>query len=230
MAKEEKAQQLKNQPQKKDQKKFKVKSWYANRYQFILVQRNILLIFALFSTIAVSFGMIFLNQVVASKSLEPYIIEVEEKTGIPTVVQQMTTEEFTGNELMKKYFINQFVLAAAGYNPRTYPEDSEKVRVFSNSEVFGYFKNLINPRDLGTDSRINVKIKSIQFSNENTAQVRILREKIRGISNETTQTHELATLNFLFDPNIQLSSEERLLNPLGFQVKYYSVTEEVIVY
>lgn len=226
MVKEEKAPKQ----QRKDQKKIKVKSWYANRYQFLLVQRNILLIFALFSTIAVSFGMIFLNQVVASKSLEPYVIEVEEKTGIPTVVQQLTTEEFTGNELMKKYFVNQFIIAAAGYNPRTYPEDFEKVRVFSNAEVFGSYRSLINPRDLGTDTKIVVKIKSIQFSNETTAQVRIARITTKGISNETKETNDLATINFFFDPNIQLTSEERLLNPLGFQVKYYSVTEEVITY
>ncbi len=214
----------------KKQKKFRVKSWYANRYQFVVVQRNILLIFALFSTIAVSFGMIFLNHVVSSKSLEPYVIEVEEKTGIPTVVDQLTVEEFTGNELMKKYFINQFVHASTGYNAKTYPQDAEKVRVFSNPSVFGSFRSRIKPRDLGTNTKMVIKIKSIQLPNETTAQIRILKQTYVGISNDLTESNELVTLNFFFDPDINLNIQERLLNPLGFQVKNYSLVEEIISY
>ena len=97
-------------PTKKTPKKFRVKSWYENRYQFVVIQRNILLIFALFSTIAIGFGVVFVNHILSSRSLEPYIIEVEEKTGIPTVVERLTVKEFTGNELMKQYFINKYVL------------------------------------------------------------------------------------------------------------------------
>lgn len=217
-------------PDNKKKKKFRVKSWYANRYQFVLVQRNILLIFALFSTIAVSFGMIFLNHVVSSKSLEPYVIEVEETTGIPTVVDQLTVQEFTGNELMKKYFINQFIHASTGYNPKTYPDDAKKVRVFSSAAVFGNFRSRIKPRSLGTDSRRVIRIKSIQFPNQNTAQIRILTQNYTGLQKTLKESNELVTLAFTFDPNIALNSAERLLNPLGFQVKNYSIVEEIVNY
>lgn len=229
MASEEKGK-IQPQDKAKKQKKFKVKSWYANRYQFVLVQRNILLIFALFSTVAVSFGMIFLNHVVSSKSLEPYVIEVEEKTGIPTVVDQKSVEEFTGNELMRKYFINQFIQAAAGYNPKTYPEDAERVRVFSTANVFGYFRSAIKPMDLGTDTKITVRIKSILFPNDTVAQVRVLRSTIRtGMSSsDPVDKDELISIEYQFNPDIKLNLEERLLNPLGFQVKGYLITEEIV--
>jgi type IV secretion system protein VirB8 len=219
-------------PERQKQQKFKVKSWYANRYQFVLIQRNILLIFALFSTVAVSFGMIFLNRVVSSKSLEPYVIEIEDKTGNPTVVKQVTVEEFTANEAMKKYFVNQFVNVSTGYSPKTYPGDVEKVRVLSNSGVFSDFRSRIRPRALGTNTTISVRIKSIQFPNANTAQVRILKVKAAGLasSKDITETNELVTLNFYFDPKLVLSAKERLLNPLGFQVKNYSLVEEIINY
>ncbi len=55
--------------------KLKLKSWYANRYQMIVVQRNILLIFTLASMIAVTVAVIFVRNIMASKSLEPYVIE-----------------------------------------------------------------------------------------------------------------------------------------------------------
>jgi len=225
MAKQEKVKQ----PPEKKQQKFKVKSWYANRYQFVLVQRNILLIFALFSVITVSFGMIFLNHVISSKSLEPYIIEIEEKTGIPTVVKQEGIKEFTGNELMKKYFLNQFLHASTAYNPKTYPTDAQKVRVFSNQAVFNNFRSRIRPRNLGTETLITVQIKSIQFPEDNTAQIRILRKTTRG-NTEISESNELVTLSFYFDPNLKLTNQERLLNPLGFQVRDYSIVEEIINY
>lgn len=227
------SKEIKDNNQHKDkakkQKKFKVKSWYANRYQFILVQRNILLIFALFSTISVSFGMVFLNHVMSSKSLEPYVIEVEEKTGVPTVVNQKSVEEFTGNELMKKYFINQFVQLAAGYNPKTYPEDAEKVRVLSNSNVFNSFRALIKPIELGTETRISVRIKSIIFSSDTVAQIRILRTTAQtGLTSQSSDKDEVINLEFQFNPNIKLNLEERLLNPLGFQVKSFFIAEEIV--
>lgn len=209
--------------------KFKQKSWYANRYQLILVQRNILLLFALFSMVTVSSGMIFLNHVVSSKSLEPYVIEIEEKTGIPTVVDQVSVEELTGNELMKKYFINKFLHASTGYNPRTYPGDADMVRALSSPGVYSSFRSRIKPRSLGTSSKITVAIKSIQFPNENTVLIRILKSTRRE-GGTSSAVNEILTLGFYFNTSIKLSKKDRLLNPLGFQVRSYNVTEEMIDY
>jgi type IV secretion system protein VirB8 len=222
-------EKLKKQPTKSKKKivKSKVKNWYANRYQLVLVQRNILLIFALFSSIAVSFGMVFLNHIISSKSLEPYVIEIEEKTGIPTIVDQKTVEEYTGNELMQKYFINKFIDVSTAYNPRTYPSDVEEVRVFSSASVYGDFRSRIKARVLGTDTLITIGIKSIQFPNKNTAFIRVLETTTKGVAKEKTTKDKLITLNFTFDPKIKLNNKERLLNPLGFQIINYSIVEEI---
>ena len=65
----------------KESKKIKIKSWYSNRYQIVVVQRNILLIIAMISIVAVATSIIFVKNVMSSKSLEPYVIQVDEKTG-----------------------------------------------------------------------------------------------------------------------------------------------------
>jgi type IV secretion system protein VirB8 len=86
-----------------DKKQTKVKSWYSNRYQIVVVQRNILLLFTLVSMFSVAVAVIFVKNIMASKSLEPYVIEVESKTGVATVVDQMTSQNFTGDQMIRKY-------------------------------------------------------------------------------------------------------------------------------
>jgi type IV secretion system protein VirB8 len=91
--------------------KLKIKSWYSNRYQIVVVQRNILLLFTLISMFSVAVAVIFVKNIMSSKSLEPYVIEVEQKSGIATIVNQMTAQNFTGDQMIRQYFINQFICA-----------------------------------------------------------------------------------------------------------------------
>lgn len=209
--------------------KSKIKSWYSNRYQIVVVQRNILLLFTLVSMFSVAVAVIFVKNVMSSKSLEPYVIEVEEKTGIATVVNQLTSQNFTGDQAIRKYFINQFIHAASGYDPKTYKQDVEKVRLFSVPGVYSDFRNRINARDLGPNSAIDVRIKSVQFIDANTAQIRIVRQINREGSEPQTKD-EIITMGFFFSPEMNLTMEERLINPLGFQANRYLIAEEVFTY
>ena len=209
--------------------KLKIKSWYSNRYQIVVVQRNILLLFTVISMFSVAVAVIFVKNVMSSKSLEPYVIEVEAKSGIATVVDQLTAQNFTGDQVIRKYFINSFVHAASGYEPRTYKQDVDKVRLFSIPGIYGEFRNRINARDLGTDSRIDVRIKSIQFTDGNNAQIRIVKQtNIQGVDPSTVD--QVISMGFYFSPDMQLSMEERLINPLGFQVNKYMIADEVFNY
>ena len=209
--------------------KLKIKSWYSNRYQIVMVQRNILLLFTLVSMFSVAIAVIFVKNVMSSKSIEPYIIEVEEKSGVPTIVNQLTSENFTGDQMVRKYFINQFIHAASGYDPKTYKQDLEKVRLFSAPGIYGDYRNRINARVLGADSQIDVRIKSVQPLDNNTVQIRLARQITKKESAVETKD-EIITMGFYFAPEINLTMEERLINPLGFQVSRYTIAEEVFSY
>jgi type IV secretion system protein VirB8 len=208
--------------------KLRVKSWYSNRYQIVVVQRNILLLFTLVSMFSVAVAVIFVKNIMSSKSLEPYVIEVEQKTGIATVVDQLTAQNFTGDQMIRKYFINEFIHAATSYDPKTYKQDAEKVRLYSTSGIYSEFRGRINARDLGTDSNISVRIKSVQFTDNNTAQIRVMRQITT--NERTINKDEVITMGFYFSPEMQLSMEERLINPLGFQVNRFNIAEEVFTY
>jgi type IV secretion system protein VirB8 len=209
--------------------KLKIKSWYSNRYQIVVVQRNLLLLFTLVSMLSVAVAVIFVKNIMSSKSLEPYVIEVEEKTGVATMVSQLTSQNFTGDQAIRKYFINEFIHAASAYDAKTYKADVEKVRLFSTPSVFSDFRSRINPRELGVDQKIDVRIKSVQFTDNNTAQIRLVQQLDNPASNAPKLQDQVITMNFYFS-DIQLTMEERLINPLGFQVSKYLIAEEVFNY
>ena len=93
----------------KKEPKVQVRSWYSNRYQIVVVQRNILLILTACSIISVSVAVLFVKKIIASKSLDPYVIELEQKTGVATIVDNETATRFTGNDAVKRYFIQKFL-------------------------------------------------------------------------------------------------------------------------
>jgi type IV secretion system protein VirB8 len=220
---------MKDSDKQNKKTKSKIKSWYSNRYQIVVVQRNILLLFTLISMFSVAIAVIFVKNIMSSKSLEPYVIEVEEKTGIATVVNQMTSQNFTGDQMVRRYFINQFIHSASGYDPKTYKLDVDKVRLFSTSGIYSDFRNRINAKDLGGESRIEVRVKSIQFPDNNTAQIRILKQ-IKLPNSDPKTKDEVITMSFYFSPDMNLTMEERLVNPLGFQVSKYLIADEVFNY
>ena len=131
--------------------------------------------------------------------------------------------------MIRKYFINEFIHAASGYDPKTYKKDAEKVRLYSTPGIYADYRNRINPKQLGAESLIEVRVKSIQPLDQNTLQIRIARQ-ISQKGQATTTKDELITMGFYFSPNMTLTMEERLINPLGFQVGRYTITEEVFSY
>jgi type IV secretion system protein VirB8 len=209
----------------KESKKIKIKSWYSNRYQIVVVQRNILLLITIISIIAVAASVTFVKNMMSSKSLEPYVIELDEKTGIATTIQQPTSQSFTANEVMRRYFVNKYIQASMSYNPKTYKQDSEVVRLFSSPAVYNAFKARINPNVLGGNSTITTKIKYILFRDANSVEIRTTSETVSFGSPSVTK-NEILFITFFFAPDISLSMEERLINPLGFQVSNFEIGED----
>jgi type IV secretion system protein VirB8 len=207
----------------------KLKSWYSNRYQIVLVQRNILLVFTVISAISLSVAVVFVKTMISSKSLEPYVIEVDAKTGAATVVQQLSSENFTGNQMMQRYFVNKFIQAASGYDPKNYRQTADEVRVLSTPPIYNDYKNRINPWQLGAKTQINIRIKSLMFKDSSNVQVRTSKQVIREEGGSETKD-EVINVSFYFAPEVNLTMEERMINPLGFQVTRYEVAEEIFSY
>ena len=214
------------------------KNWYADRYQTVAVQRNFLLLICLISVVGIMVSVLTVIQVTSSKTVEPFVIEIEEKTGITNVIRPLIKEQFAYDDALRRYFVMKYLNARETYDGGSYKENYYNVvRLMSTQPVYSEFKREISssnpdsPLKLGPSAHIDIKVKSISLlkngNNEQgfTMQVRFVKSRSgRSLSGEK---HLVATVTFdYFD--LSLTSEQRYINPLGFQVINYRKDEEVL--
>ncbi len=213
--------------------KLKLSSWYSSKYQMVVLQRNILFLISFLTIISVLVSIVIVRQVMASKSLVPYVIEIEEKSGIPTIVEQLDESHFTADVSLKRYFIYSFLSAAEGYNPGTFREDYKKLSLFSTPDVFRKIQAKINPRNpkspaalIGNRGIIEVAIKSLIFKTANSATIIFRLKNIGSVSGFANNRDMIADIEFKFT-NLTLSQQDRYINPIGFQVTKFLADLEI---
>jgi type IV secretion system protein VirB8 len=229
---------------KKDQAKTKVetRNWYNDRYQFVLVQRNILAILtaiSLLCSVAASFSI---SQLAPLKSVEPFVIQVDQKTGVTQVVNPLKVRELTGQESINNYFLVQYIRARESFlgTPDRNYFNYNLVRVLSGNDVFDqYQKDIIlsNPDSpgarLGARGARDVQIGSIKLldkrdlpggeeSRRYLVKVRIT-EKASNAGGKILQ--QLILIEFKYT-ELDLTVEDRYLNPIGFRVLGYRVDND----
>ncbi|MDX2113123.1 MAG: VirB8/TrbF family protein [Alphaproteobacteria bacterium] len=209
------------------------KNWYKDRYQYVLVQRKLLVLVTLLSlasTLATTFVIASLTPL---KTVEPFVIQVDQKTGIVQTVDPLTATELTANEAVNNFYIVQYIRARETYSLTDLARNYETVRVMSESgTVYPEFISQQNPNNpnsntarLGASGQRTVKFRSFTYLNPSTIQARVLIEEKNesGVFN----FHRIVTLRFEY-VKMALTMEERYLNPLGFRVTSYRTDEEIL--
>jgi type IV secretion system protein VirB8 len=212
---------------------FETKNWYKDRYQHVLVQRKLLALVTVLSLLSTLVTVIVIAQLTPLKSIEPFVIQVDQKTGIVQTVDPLTASELTANEAVNNFYIVQYIRARETYSTADLARNYEAVRVMSeNAKVYPEFIAQQNPNNptsnaarLGTAGNRIVKFKSFTYLNPTTVQARVLIEEKNdsGIFN----FHRIITMQFQY-VKLAMTNEERYVNPLGFRVTSYRVDEEIL--
>ena len=211
------------------------KNWYADRYQFVVVQRNILAVITLVALVGLGITTFAVSRIADSKSFEPYVIEVEDRTGATALVDPNTVIKYSGDEMVVRYFLNSYVRAREGFNRAFYEYDyNTLVRLLSSRNVYKDFYATIAPEAPNTPVKLplgvtrDVGVKSIVFIGEKRAQIRIQVNQVSPNSQADTWTkHYILTADFEFFP-LELTLKDRYTNPLGFQITGYRRDEDAV--
>ncbi|TCM52616.1 type IV secretion system protein VirB8 [Rhizobium sp. PP-F2F-G48] len=166
------------------------------------------------------------------KTVEPFVIRVDNSTGIVDVVSALTSTAGTYDEAVTKYFAARYVRAREGYVQSEAEENFRTVSLLSSAAEQTRFASLYrggnpdSPQNLyGRGATAEITIKSISLISASVVSVRYIRTVTRG--EETTITHWVATLTYAYT-NAPMSSTDRLTNPLGFVVSEYRADPEAI--
>lgn len=166
------------------------------------------------------------------KTVEPFVVRVDNSTGIVDVVSALTSTAGTYDEAVTKYFAAKYVRAREGYVWSEAEENFRTIALLSTQQEqtrFAAFYRGSNPESpqniYGRGAAARVNIASISLINQNVVSVRYMRTITRG--DDVRTTHWVATLTFSY-ANVPMSSTDRLVNPLGFAVSEYRADPEAI--
>ncbi|WP_317992838.1 virB8 family protein [Bartonella gliris] len=167
------------------------------------------------------------------KTVEPYVIRVDNSTGIVEVVEALKEGPQNVDEAITRYFTAQYVRAREGFEAEEVQHNFQTVSLLSSPEEQARFagwygaRNPQSPQILYKNASVTVTIKSISFINQDVAQVRYYRTVRENDNNREFITHWVATLTFEYI-NAPISVQNRLVNPLGFIVSEYRTDPEVV--
>lgn len=213
-------------------------NWYADKYQSVLVWRNWLLIIVLLCLLGVLAMTLLMHAFVPTKTVKPFVIQIDEQTGVTEVVTGKKYKEYTANEALIKFFSMRYIYARENYNFQFVQENDEVIRVMSAPEVYLLFKQEVdaeNPESpfvrFGTRIVRKVTLKSFSFIGNDTKKGESTVQAVLYVSEISQNRYPRnyfvrVTLNCGFNSLLELKEDERLINPLGYQVLGYRVDPE----
>lgn len=209
-----------------------IAQWHEDLYGSAIVSRNRWFVLGIVALIVATLEAGALIALAPLKAVEPYVIQVDNDTGMTTVLEPLKEKSITENEAVTKFFIVKYVVARETYDPQDLNQNYERVRLMSTADEAGRFDDFIRGTDgpvetYKTTTTRSIRISSVSFLNKNTAQVRFTATTRQIATNEKQESHWITTLSYHY-VNTPLEEGERLDNPLGFQIKTYRIDQEVV--
>lgn len=165
----------------------------------------------------------------------PYVVRVDNATGVPDIVTAMADKKVTGDEVMDKYWLAQYVRARETYDWYTLQRDYNTVGLLSSPNVGQSYALLFEGKDAldktyGKTTRATVEIVSVVPSGKNTGTVRFIKttKRVDQEASPGTVTKWVATVAYEYRSTALIKESARLVNPFGFQVMTYRVDPEMI--
>lgn len=164
----------------------------------------------------------------------PYTLLVDRHTGYVEALKPLERETIAPDRALTRSLLAQYVIAREGFAIDTLQDDFRKVALWSAGEARERYvaaMQAANPESplytLPRRALVNVQIRSVSTLNPTTALVRFSTQRSDpGAQAEPSQTFA-AVITFRYSAEA-MSADERLINPLGFQVTRYRKDPETI--
>lgn len=213
--------------------KAETQNWYKDRYQYAVMHRKILVIISLASMACTVFTLLIISQLAASKSIEPFVIQIDQKSGMTQVLDPVRLKELTINEAVNNYFIIKYIRSREGYHANDIGRNYDVVRLMSEpTKVFGQYRKQISPNNpdsvvtrLGSFGERTVNVKSVTYLGPQQVQIRY-STRTTGQGRKASVENSIALLEYEY-VKMPLSMTERYINPLGFRITDYRTYEDI---
>lgn len=168
------------------------------------------------------------------KQTVPYVIRVDNATGVPDIVTTMNSKGVKFDEVMDKYWIARYVRFRETYDWYSLQEDYNTVGMLSSPAVGKvYAAQFAGETGLdkvnGAKVRRTVEILSVVPSGSGSATVRFRTKTAPPDSTAPPVVAGwVATVSYEYRNPSVMQESYRLINPFGFQVLSYRIDQEAI--
>ncbi len=209
-------------------------SWSSDRSRSLENSRKwILIIAAILAFVAIA-QAIALIVLVPLKTVEPYTLLVDKQTGYVEELRPLQGATITPDEALTRSFLVQYVLAREGFDIDTLQRDYRKVYLWSAGRVrAGYVSSVQagNPSSplarLPRQTRLEAEVRSVSMLSDSTAMVRYNLTRLDRSGQLRDLGARVSVLRWTYSGE-PMTVEDRLINPLGFQVTRYSSDVETL--
>jgi len=210
-------------------------NWETSRIQAIETSQRRAWRVAMVAVGTAGLAIIAIILMMPLKESVPYVIRVDNATGVPDIVTAMNDKTITGDDVMDKYWLAQYVRARETYDWYTLQHDYNMVGLLSSPNVGSGYAQLFDGKEAldkkyGKTVRATVDILSVVPTGKHTGTVRFIKTTKRVDQEEApgSTTQWVATIAYEYRNTALIKESARLVNPFGFQVLSYRVDPEMI--
>jgi type IV secretion system protein VirB8 len=167
------------------------------------------------------------------KRTELVTVLVDRQTGFAQAVDPMNPQRLSGEAALTQSLLAQYVIAREGFDIDTLQTNYRKVALWSDEKARSTYLAKMQPTNPANPiaqypraSTVDVKVKSVTPIGPKVAMVRY--DLVQRDANGQSGVRSLMSIvryRFSGEP---LSLEDRLVNPLGFQVVRYRSDQEAL--
>lgn len=212
-------------------------SWDADRAAMARARARTAWIVAGVASVCAVLSVTTLLVVMPLKTVEPFVIRVDTRTGIVDTVPQYTG---TGQveDIITRFLLTRYVLTCQRYYFEVAESDYFECGSFHTAranQAWAALWNRSNPdsplNKYGEDTHIRVQVSGVTFLSTpgiaRLAQVRYLTARRRGDTGPEVLTHYMATVRYEYGKPSE-DVQRRQWNPLGFRVLEFKPEVEAV--
>jgi len=222
-----------------------VHSWDSNIVIEANKSKKIAWIIASICIVITSLSVFAVAMLAPLKTVEPFVIRVNDSNGMVDVISVLAETDGvikqSSQELLDKYWLGKYILGREGYHFETRNLDRRQTALLSSIGVQQEYAELTDPKKnksapislYGVNASVEIKIKAISFINRGeimnkekryTALIRYTT-RVKRQGSQLPLVHWVATATFAYR-NTPMKVNDRLINPLGFQIVNYRNDQE----
>lgn len=208
------------------------RSWAEDREDDLRRSRRLAWWIAALACLVALIAVLTIAVMMPLKTIVPYTLLVDRTTGYVQLLKGDGRQSLAPDEALIRSLLAQYVIAREEVDVTTVQADYRKVGLWSAERARSDYVAMMAPSNpnspfqrLPRTTILAVRIKSVSPIAANVAQVRFQTERRDQGQVEGVRQDWVAILRYRFI-DAAMSMEDRLINPLGFQVVRYRRDQE----